>query len=348
MAGNCSLIEPTLVEFMDEISGNTRLLVTIIVMSVITVLLLFLFTESIVFIATKIPHRDRSISLIWMMGIFPIFALTSQIGLFIPRAVVMCNLTASIYFAISIYHFLQLVIYYYGGHDATERKIGEHQIFRQMHLAENSFWVLEICIYQMAIVRPIILFIEDILWLNGTYNTSSLTPDDAYLYLNIFTLLSSLVASIALLILLLASYRHLRAFHIGIKFGIIGLALFFSNIQILILDVLVFTDVIQCVKPFDWESRANSWQCVLLVFESLVLFPVSFLFFRTRRGNIVGVLEIPKISVKSPVDGNKNAQVSASSPLLKDPNLLRVRAESGTGIPRTRSSSSLYNSYTTV
>ena len=82
--------------------------------------------------------------------------------------------------------------------------------------------------------------------------------NDAYVYLNLITLVSSMIAIIALFILYLASRKHLAPFYIDVKFAVVGLALFCSNIQILVLDVLTFTGVIPCSKPFDWETRASS------------------------------------------------------------------------------------------
>ncbi|XP_054766139.1 organic solute transporter subunit alpha-like [Lytechinus pictus] len=356
MATNqCSTIEPMLIDHIEVISDDTGLIVMMSITSIITVILLVGFIESITFVATKIPHRDRSISLIWMLAIYPIFAVTSQMGLFIPRAVLMCNLTASIFFSVSLYHFVQLIIYYYGGHDATVTKISEMQILGTLQLTEESFYRLKICIYQMALLRPVVLFIEDILWLNESYDTSSITINDAYVYLNLFTLLSSLVAIIALIILFLASREHLRAFFITIKFVIVGLAMYFSNIQILLFDVLTFTDVIKCSKPFDWETRGSSWQCLFLIVESALLFPIALKYFRTRNGNMVGVLEIPRFKfTKAPTDNfnptfNYEGFYGGTPPA--NPQVERLRTGTNDSLPLTksRSSSSIgFNSYITM
>ncbi|XP_003727010.1 organic solute transporter subunit alpha-like [Strongylocentrotus purpuratus] len=351
MATNqCSTIAPMFVDHIEVISDDTGLIVMMSITSAITILLIIAFIESVVFVATKIPHRDRSISLIWMLAMYPIFVMTSQMGLFIPRAVLMCNLTASIFFSISLYQFLQLIIYYYGGHDATVVKISEIQILGKLQLTEESFYRLKICIYQMALLRPVVLFIEDILWLNESYDTSSISVNDAYVYLNLFTFLSSLVAIFALVVLFLASREHLKAFSITIKFVIVGLALYFSNIQILLFDVLTLTDVIKCSKPFDWETRGSSWQCLCLVVESALLFPITLRYFRTRHGNMVGVLQIPRIAfTKSPSDHfnpsfNYKGFYGGTPP--KNPQLERVRAETEDSLTKPRSSSSIsFNSY---
>ena len=40
------------------------------------------------------------------------------------------------FFSISLYQFLQLIIYYYGGHDSTIRKISEHRVMGKLQLDE--------------------------------------------------------------------------------------------------------------------------------------------------------------------------------------------------------------------
>ncbi|KAJ8041707.1 Organic solute transporter subunit alpha [Holothuria leucospilota] len=309
---SCPETDPSSTEVWEVVVSDSRLKGGFITMTIMAILLLCSFTEAFVYNARKIPHGEKATSLIWICGMFPIFAATSLLGLYFPRAIVLCNLTASLYFSVSIYQAWLLFMFYFGdeGMAYTCMAGQDVRIFScfskpKVTIGKKTFRWLKAGILQAATLQPVILFVEDILWLNGTYHSSKLVWNDAFLYLNALSLISSTIALIALVITYKASKIHLKTqFYITPKFTIVILALIFANMQIILLHILTFSGAIPCNPPFKSQQRAHRYQCLILLIESFCIQPFVLMYFRTRKGNMVGVLETRETSFKYDVLSN--------------------------------------------
>ncbi|XP_071816154.1 organic solute transporter subunit alpha-like [Apostichopus japonicus] len=296
---DCPTTDPSSAEVWQDVQENVALKVGFAILTAGTIILFVSFLEACVFIARKIPHGEEATSLVWIIGIYPVFAVTSLLGIYFPRAIVLCNLTASLYFSVSLYQAWLLFMFYFGDEAMAYAYMSGMEIrllrcFKNptITITKKNFRRLKAGILQVATLQPVVLFIEDILWLNGTYNSSKITWDDAFLYLNSVGLLSSAVALVALTITLKASKSHLQSqFYVTQKYLIIILALIFANMQITLLHILTFANVIPCRPPFKTEQRANRYQSLILLIESFLVYPLALLYIRTRKGNIVGILD---------------------------------------------------------
>ncbi|XP_033125804.1 organic solute transporter subunit alpha-like [Anneissia japonica] len=299
----CPDFDPTAGELFETIGDHPGVISILVVCTIITIIECILFCEAAHYVASTIPYTDRRNCIIWILGIYPVFCLTSLLGLYIPRSAVLCNLTASVYFSVCLYQFFVLIIDYYGGHDSILLQMSNIEVSLRsppigcffpclptFKMTEKNLLRIKIAVFQCALIRPFVLFVTEVLWLNGTYVPGSLASDEAFLYVNIITLTSTIIAIYAFIMFYRASREPLHGFKLTPKFIVVQLALICSNIQIIFLGILVLTDVIPCDDPFPTDSRHNRWQCLILTLESAIIFPFVLKFFRTRNGNIVSIL----------------------------------------------------------
>ncbi|XP_071963385.1 organic solute transporter subunit alpha-like [Antedon mediterranea] len=299
----CPDFDPTAGELFATIGDHPGLLSILVVCSIITLVECVLFCEAAHYVSIKIPYTDRRNCIIWILGIYPVFCLSSLLGLYIPRSAVLCNLTASVYFSVCLYQFFILIIDYYGGHSSILMQMSHIEVSLRsppigcffpclptFKMTEKNFLRIKIAVFQCALLRPSVLFITEVLWLNGTYVPGSLNADEAFLWINIITLISTIIAIYAFIMFYRASREPLHGYKLTPKFIVVQMALICSNIQIILLGILALTDVIPCEDPFPSDSRHNQWQCTILTLESAIIFPFVLKFFRTRNGNVVSIL----------------------------------------------------------
>ncbi|XP_006814087.1 organic solute transporter subunit alpha-like [Saccoglossus kowalevskii] len=278
--------------------------ILLVVASVLTVITTILFAESVYYVRNKIPAKLRRNKMIWVLGLYPVFSITSCISLFIPRAAMMTNFTASIYLSVTLYMFVTLIIDYYGGSDAMHQTLRNKEMkittlpllccclcIPSVTVTERTGRWLRRAVLQVAIIRPLVLFAAVVLWVDGKFTPGVVGIGEPYLWISIISITSTLTAIQAISILHGISKEPLKDYKITFKFLSIQLTLIFGNVQLGVLTTLSNAGVITCTDLLDNRARVYYIYNFLIICEFFLINIFSRLLFRTRsHGNLEQVM----------------------------------------------------------
>ncbi|XP_077863725.1 organic solute transporter subunit alpha-like [Saccoglossus kowalevskii] len=252
MSDNTSCLDNEIPDLYDAVHGSTTAQkVLLVIAPILTVITTILFVESVYFVRNKIPTKLRRNKLVWVLGLYPVFSITSCISLFIPRAAMMTNFTASI---------------------------------------RTGRW-LRRAVLQVAIVRPLVLFAAVVLWVDGKFTPGAVGVGEPYLWISIVSVTSTLMAIQAISILHGISKEPLKDYKITFKFLSIQLTLIFGNVQLGLLTTLSNAGVITCTDLLHNRARVYYIYNFLIICEFFLINIFSRLLFRTRsHGNLEQVM----------------------------------------------------------
>ncbi|KAJ8045923.1 Organic solute transporter subunit alpha [Holothuria leucospilota] len=286
-----------LYKVLDDIDGFKGVL---IFSGIITPIVLCFFAEAVVYTVRNIPYSDRRYCILWILGVYPIFCVTALLGLFIPRAAGLCTFTAAAYFAVVLFEFMHLIVDYFGGLEAMllQMKGTKMSVARpptlclffflpKFEMTRRNFRILEIGVLQVAFLRPLTLFITELLSIDGRVGPTSENARTISLTINSIILATSVTAIQCLLIFFYAARKYLSKFYIGPKFLCVQIALILSNVQSALLSILSRYNVIECYPPFPFIVRGYQWHLFLVTIESSLMLIPTLIFFRTVKGNIL-------------------------------------------------------------
>ncbi|PIN99472.1 hypothetical protein AB205_0197990 [Aquarana catesbeiana] len=80
------------------------------------------------FFLRNIQSSRRTCLYLWILGVYPVFCISSIIGMFIPRSSGICNFVASIYHSITLWKFLELITDYFGGKGQMLEVLGHQTV----------------------------------------------------------------------------------------------------------------------------------------------------------------------------------------------------------------------------
>ncbi|XP_070565726.1 organic solute transporter subunit alpha-like [Ptychodera flava] len=267
---------------------------------ILVFLTVLMFIESTIYVFKAIPRKSRRNKIIWIFCIYPTFSVCSVVALFIPRASLFTRFTSSIQLSITMYQFLKLIMDYYGGRDAMLATLQSQPVklntfplmlccvcLPKVSMTYNTQRRLRRLVMQVALICPIVYFIVVILWVDDRYKSGEVSIREPFVYLSIAALVSTIIAMQALSVVYTASTQALKKFKITPKYFSVQLALFFGNIQPVLLGLLASFEVIPCIEPFPTKSRSEVIHNFLVVFEFFVLGVMARIYFRTKRlGNL--------------------------------------------------------------
>ncbi|XP_072031756.1 LOW QUALITY PROTEIN: organic solute transporter subunit alpha-like [Amphiura filiformis] len=296
---NCTTADPTSEQLYTELRNNIAALLTLICVTIVALSTIAMFLEAVFYVNKKIPSSRRRIRLIVIMGIYPVQTMTSLLALYVPRAHLMNTLAASVYFSVALFQFLMLIIDYYGGKYAVVELLTDKKVSLAnppltcccvclptfTMTMRNLSWVKR-CVMQVAFIRPASLFIALVLWTDGKYQPGQVSFSEAYIYLNLISIGSGLLALWGISLMLKASAEPLSEFQIRPKFYLVQMVLILISAQNLILSLMVSGGAIPCIPPFRSDARANYISDLLIIVEMFFFSILSRLYFRTRIGNM--------------------------------------------------------------
>ncbi|XP_072018772.1 organic solute transporter subunit alpha-like [Amphiura filiformis] len=284
-------LRPTAGELLSDLPNYPVTLAVYIIVTIATCVLLGLFFETVYFIGRKLPRSsvpNHRMNILWMVSIYPMFAVISLPGLYIPNAAPFCNILISLYYTLVLFKFFVLVCDYFGGHRAMMDRLKSEKImfplaaapllacFRclpQKRLTRRSFRWLKVFALQVAFVRPLMMFVLAILWLDGL-TPGNVENDTPFLIINLIMIVSTLTAMTVLTMLYQASREELQGYNIGPKFWLVKLGLIIDNLQSALLGLFASFRILGCKIPFPLPVRANQWQCLMLIIDACILFPL--------------------------------------------------------------------------
>ncbi|XP_077978283.1 organic solute transporter subunit alpha-like [Glandiceps talaboti] len=281
---------------------ETEHIIMVSIAVLLTAIVIAIFLDSFVFLTAQIPLKRRRSRILWIMGIYPVFALSSLMALFIPRASIITSFTASVYLSVTLYQFMLLIFDYFGGFSAMVMMLkGEKMmigtppvliliccILPKVRVTKNSIKWLRRCVLQVAFVRPLVLFISAVMWADnsGLYTVGKFSPRDAFLYLNMMSLVSTVTAFQCIVILFKVTKEPLKNYMIVPKFFSVQLALIFSNLQSVIIGMLIGAGKIPCSSTWSRPMTGQFIQNFALIVEMSLFCVLARASYRKRAGNL--------------------------------------------------------------
>ncbi|XP_071785324.1 organic solute transporter subunit alpha-like [Asterias amurensis] len=301
---NCTS-DPTAEELFEYFEYNPGGLACVILATVITVIQTIVMIDGIVWITKNIPHSERASSMIWIYSLWPVFCIVSLFGLYLPRAALLSNAAANLFLFPTIYHYLNLIVDYFGGEDAMIGKMKDFPVKYNRapcfcccccvpeklytHVLKKKHFVkLEVLVMQIALIRPFLLLLSQIFIIDGTFpNDNALDYTQPGLWIIILTIASTLTAMQVISTLHNATKPRLKAMHYSTipKYLVVQFALLMTNLQNAFLAFAMAA--IECGNPFPYKSRVDVWNCFLVIIWSLVFQPICVKYMRTLKGNVL-------------------------------------------------------------
>ncbi|CAH1252042.1 SLC51A [Branchiostoma lanceolatum] len=230
----------------------------------------------------------RRNKLLIVLGLFPVFSMTSLVTLWVPRASLYSNFLSTGYLALSMLVFFSLLTDYHGGKRLLLEELSDTDIkfntppcccccfcIPKSKLTRKVHGYLRILVLQYTILRPLLEYIGDVAGADGKLNDAEISVQGAFVWLTILRLLSTLVCMYGCMVIY-QNVRGLEKFqHVNIraKFMLVQAVLVVSNLQTAILSILSTAGAVPCNPDslFPVKSRANALNHLLVVFEMLLL-----------------------------------------------------------------------------
>ncbi|XP_019622617.1 PREDICTED: organic solute transporter subunit alpha-like isoform X1 [Branchiostoma belcheri] len=256
--------------------------------SVCFALTFLLYVEECYSLSKHVTSPQRRNKLLIILGLFPVFSMTSVVTLWVPRASLYSNFLSTGYLAFAMLIFFSLLTDYYGGKERLIEELSNTDIkyntppcccccfcIPKSRLNRRVHGNLRILVLQYTIVRPLLEYIGDVAGADGRLNDAEISVQGAFVWLTILRLMSTLVCMYGCMVIY-QNVRELEKFqHINIraKFMLIQTVLLVSNLQTALLSILATAGAIPCNPDtlFPASSRANAMNHLLVVFEMLLL-----------------------------------------------------------------------------
>ncbi|XP_077870220.1 organic solute transporter subunit alpha-like [Saccoglossus kowalevskii] len=273
--------------------------------TVCTLAVLAFYIEAAIYLYKRISNLYRRIAILWVLGIYPVHCVFPLIGLYIPRAALIVNTTAASYLSVSVYLFLVLVLDMYGGETPLHMHLKGTTILLkklplfccctclpELKLKSSTIRKIKLGIYQIAVLRPAVLYFELLYWADSGYASGNISLTDPYIYLHTATAISTIIAVYCMAMLYSATKLHLQGYRIHAKFRCLQITMFLANIQSLVISIFTSTGLIPCFSPIDWEARSWWYHDFLQVYEMTIIFFAAHAFYRQEKGNVDNVVKL--------------------------------------------------------
>lgn len=297
------LRNPTSEQLFAAIVRSPSSMTMIIVAILLSALTLLVFLEGEFYICRRIPGR-RKVQLSFIMGIYPVFSITSLLTILVPRAAIITKFTAQIYMAVALFQFIMLINNYYGGREKMlailegveipiasppclcccrccipKTKVTKNNINKFVRRTRTA-------VLQCAIIKPILWFIATVLWTNGSYRPGDFTISSAYLWLQLFATISTITALQGLIILYQTSREPLKDFKLRPKFFTVQMALVITNVQSLVISLVAAGGHLRCKGPYPPGLRALYIESIITIVEMFFFMILAMIWYRRLEGNV--------------------------------------------------------------
>ncbi|XP_041130890.1 organic solute transporter subunit alpha [Polyodon spathula] len=266
---NCSLKGaeiPLSSEFFQAIKQQLWLFLIPVALILI---LLAVFLEEMGFFFRNSHSSKRRRLYLWILGIYPVFGLSSLIGMFVPRSTSLCNFIASLYHSITLWKFLGLVTDFFGGKVRMLQKLKGEQVSPNpfpcccccclplIAINRTSVRWMTAAVFQLSVVRTVLFFVILVLWTDEQYDYGDVGYKNPNVYVNALIGVSTLLSFYGYLLFYKATRRALSGYGLRGKFVCIVLILFLCGLQSGILETIGAFKVVPCTPPFSRLMRSQ-------------------------------------------------------------------------------------------
>ncbi|XP_035522035.1 organic solute transporter subunit alpha-like [Morone saxatilis] len=253
---------------------------------------LLLYLEQCIFIYKKLPYPKKT-TIIWINGAAPVIATMSCFGMWIPRAVMITDMTSNCYFAVVVYKVLVLIIEEFGGSsDFLKRFSGE--TFRintgpcccccvclpRVPMSRRLLFWLKLGALQYAILKTVLSVLAIVLWTNGNFDLSDLEITGTAIWINPFIGILTIISLWPVAIIFMNTNSFLRSIKIVPKYAMYQLVLVLSQLQTSIINILALDGTIACSPPFSSQARGSMISQQMMIIEMFIITLVNRFLYR--------------------------------------------------------------------
>ncbi|XP_051258298.1 organic solute transporter subunit alpha-like [Dicentrarchus labrax] len=253
---------------------------------------LLLYLELCIFIYKKLPYPKKT-TIVWINGAAPVIATMSCFGMWIPRAVMITDMTSNCYFAVVVYKVLVLIIEEFGGSsDFLKRFSGE--TFRinvgpcccccvclpRVPMSRRLLFWLKLGALQYAILKTVLSVLAIVLWTNGNFDLSDLEITGTAIWINPFIGVLTIISLWPVAIIFMNTNSFLRSIKIVPKYAMYQLVLVLSQLQTSIINILALDGTIACAPPFSSQARGSMLSQQMMIMEMFIITLVNRCLYR--------------------------------------------------------------------
>ncbi|XP_030278450.1 organic solute transporter subunit alpha [Sparus aurata] len=266
---NCSWIGPEIPLSSQIFSAIKDELWLFLIPAGLAVILLGLFLEEMGFFLRHIPSSRRKRLYLWILGMYPVFALTSLLALYVPRSSSLCNFIASLYHSITLLKFMGLITDFFGGKTRMLAALSGQRVspdpfpfcccccLPMVAINSNSRVCMMAAVLQLSVVRSILFFVTLVLWTDEQYDYGDVDSVNPNLYVNGIICVSTFVSFYGHLLFYKATKSALHGYGLRPKFICIIVVLVLCGLQSGILETMGALEVIPCTPPFSVLARSQ-------------------------------------------------------------------------------------------
>ncbi|XP_029361343.1 organic solute transporter subunit alpha [Echeneis naucrates] len=266
---NCSWIRPEIPLSSQIFSAIQDDLWLFLIPAALAVILLAVFLEEVGFFLRHVHSTRQKRLYMWILGMYPVFALTSLIALYVPRSSSLCNFVASVYHSVTLLKFMGLITDFFGGKARMLEALFGQQVspdpfpccccccLPMVTINSSSRGWMMVAVLQLSVVRSILFFVTLVLWTDERYAYGDRDPLNPNLYVNAIICVSTLVSFYGHLLFYKATKKALPGYGLRAKFICIILVLVLCGLQSGILETMGALQVIPCTPPFSVLARSQ-------------------------------------------------------------------------------------------
>ncbi|XP_070597339.1 LOW QUALITY PROTEIN: organic solute transporter subunit alpha-like [Erythrolamprus reginae] len=280
---NCSLINyqlPLSSEIFQVIKAQIWIFLIPVFLGLVQV---GLFLEQMGFFLRHGKSSHRTSVLLWILGVYPVFNLTSLICLYIPRASFVCNFVASIYHSITLWKFLALIRDFFGGSDRMIQQLVGQRVspnpfpccccccLPEIAANRTNLRCMTVAVYQLSLIRTILFFITLILWTDDEYDYGAVGYTNPNSYINVIIAVSTCLSFYGYLLFYKATKPALDGYKLRYKFVCIILVLVLCGLQSGILETMGALGAIPCSPSLSPVTRSQMIYYYALAIEMFLI-----------------------------------------------------------------------------
>ncbi|XP_068454161.1 organic solute transporter subunit alpha [Clinocottus analis] len=266
---NCSWIGPEIPLSSQIFSAIKDELWLFLIPACLAVILLGVFLEEVGFFLRHIAVSRRTQLSLWILGMYPVFAMTSIIALFVPRSSSLCNFIASLYHSITLLKFMGLITDFFGGKARMLAALSGQQVspdpfpccccccLPMVAISSNSLGWMMAAVLQLSVVRSILFFVTLVLWTDEQYDYGDVDSVNPNVYVNGIICVSTFVSFYGHLLFYKATKSALHGYGLRAKFFCVIVVLVLCGLQSGILETMGALEVIPCAPPFSVLTRSQ-------------------------------------------------------------------------------------------
>ncbi|XP_051870122.1 organic solute transporter subunit alpha isoform X2 [Pristis pectinata] len=236
----CGFSPPVAAEILRNL--NLPAVILYSVLTLMAVIANLVYFEEVIYLLRKVPSTNRRATIMWVSGAAPVIASTSCIGMWVPLASMITDLTTAV----------------------------------------RLMFMLKLGTFQLAFLRPVLMIFTLVLWVNGTFSLDDLTPSGPAIWINTSLGVSTIIALWPIGIVFNKVKGELKNQKIIPKFTLYQISFILTQLQAAILNITALSGGIACAPPLSPTARAGYMNQQLLIMEMFIITMLSRIYYRRK------------------------------------------------------------------